>query len=268
MASRRFAVALLVVAARTASAQEPVPETLAPSPSEPAPAPPPPPVEAPVAAAPDLPLPAPPVPPTAPPGVNAVAPPAAKQPAPSLALPFAYSLAFEVGYAQTADTAQLYGNGYGKVFVLGYRRFELRFLESYDLADRSGMFDADHGHAQLGIMSLGYRWHLPIGGFALRPLLGVAWVRRPSLRIDPDDLFEDYAVSSQHGLAAMLGGGAMIRFGEHLAISADLRLYPTYWSGIDGIRANYQNGMVTVDPLMSSPGGIPRTFTVALTLGM
>ena len=260
MASRHLAVAiaLVVAAPHLAWAQDAVPE-----------APPPPPAEAPPPVVEAAPAPAPVVAP-APAVVAAPTPsPPPKPTPPDLSLPFDWFVAFEVGYGQTADTDQLYGNGYGKTFVLGFKtHYEFRFLESYDLEDHAGMFDADGGHAQLGITSLGYRWHMPTGVFALRPLVGIAWLRRQSLRSDPDDILTEYTLSSQHGLGVMLGGGAQIRLGEHLAVSADVRLYPTYWASIDGTRATYSGDMVMLTPVTESPGGMPRTLTVALTLGM
>jgi len=245
LASEHIIVALvLVLAAPTIAAAQSAPE----------------PAPVPAPAAESVPSPAPAVAPTP------VAKPADPPPRPDA--PFEYSLGFEVGYGQTADTSQLYGNGYGKTLVLGFStHYELRFLESYDLEDRSGMFDADRAHGQLGITSLGYRINMPMGAFAVRPLLGLAWMRRPSLRSDPDDVLEALTVRSQHGLAAMVGGGIAIRFG-HLAVSADVRLYPTWWQSINGTRATVNDDTVMYTPVAESPGGIPRTITVALTLGM
>ncbi len=123
-----------------------------------------------------------------------VAPPAPPPQVPRVrwpkARPFKVMAGFEVGLAWTADTDQLYGNGAGRALVLGLFNVEVRLLENYDLDDRSGgMFDAAGGQGRFGITSMGYRFMLDAGRFSARPIVGLAWVRRSSLRYDENSTF-------------------------------------------------------------------------------
>ncbi len=180
--------------------------------------------------------------------------------------PYRFGVALEAGYGWTADSDQLYGNGLGRVLVISFLGVEVRTVETYDLEDRSGMYDVDDGHGRMGMTSVGYRLYRPLGRGSLRPLLGLAWIRRSSLRADPDEIFTDYQLTSQHGLALMLGGGVGVRVGP-LDLAVDLRLYPTRWSSINGNRVVVRDGMPTTEDLTESPGGIPATLTLSIAIG-
>lgn len=269
----RYLALCSVLAPSIALAQSAPPD---PAPVEPPPVDTPPPVEPPPAVEPPPPVETPPpigAPPTAPPPA-AAAPAATPSPAvPRVRWPkprpFKIMAGFEVGHAWTADTDQLYGNGSGRTFVLGVANFEIRLLESYDLDDRSGgMFDADGGQGRFGITSTGYRFMLAAGRVSARPILGVAWLRRTSLRYDEMSLVGGayHETLSQHGLAAMLGGGVGIRLGL-LDVSIDARAYPTWWSEIGGDRAVIRNDAVVFEPITESPGGMPYTLTATIAIG-
>jgi hypothetical protein len=176
---------------------------------------------------------------------------------------------FEVGYGTTADPDQLFGNGFGRVFVIAAKGWEFRVLEAYDLVDNSGMFDAAQGHGSLGISSVGRRFMIAVGPISVRPLVGLAWLRRPSLRFDQDSTFGslfEHDVIAQHGLGLMAGGGIGIRLG-YLDVSVDARAYPTKWSSIGGDRAVIRNEQVVYEPITQSPGGMPYTLTAAISIG-
>lgn len=183
--------------------------------------------------------------------------------------PFKIMAGFEVGHAWTADSDQLYGNGSGRTFVLGIQNFEIRLLENYDLEDRSGgMFDADGGQGRFGITSTGYRLLLSAGRVSVRPIVGLAWLRRTSLRYDEASLVGGayHETMSQHGIGAMLGGGIGLRLGL-LDVSVDARAYPAWWSEIGGDRAVIRNDVVVFEPITESPGGMPYTLTATIAIG-
>lgn len=221
--------------------------------------PPPPPPAATAPVTPDPPATTPPV--TPPPAI-----PRVRWPKPR---PFKIMAGFEVGHAWTADSDQLYGNGGGRTFVLGIQNFEIRLLENYDLEDRSGgMFDADGGQGRFGITSTGYRFLLAAGRVSVRPIVGLAWLRRTSLRYDEESLVGGayHETMSQHGIGAMLGGGVGLRLGL-LDISVDARAYPAWWSEIGGDRAVIRNEMVVFEAITESPGGMPYTLTATIAIG-
>lgn len=162
------------------------------------------------------------------------------------------------------DADNIYGDGPGKTLVLGIRNFELRVFEYYDLEDKTGVYDdAEFGAGRLGITSFGYRLDLAgAGPLHLTALLGGAWVRRPSLRLDPDDISSDYVLQAQHGLAGLVGGGVNL-FG---VLTIDVRAYPTMWSDLAGDSRVMVDaaGMQTVETIVESPGGMPITVNVGL----
>jgi hypothetical protein len=130
----------------------------------------------------------------------------------------------EVGMMRTADMREPYSEGLGRTVVLGIKGWEIRAWERYDVADVD----------RVSISSVGRRINFGTGLVRARALLGVGWIRRPKSMTSSEDLF-----SSQHGIAAVLGGGLQLG-----VLTAELRAYPTYWSG--------------------EPGGIPVSLTVGI----
>ena len=239
------------------------------APDEPPPPPPPPPdpgpADEPPAPAPDAtPAPAPPDPapaPTPAPTPPPITPSRRADPKPQQRGD--WTLAFELGYGWTADTDQVYGNGFGLGLMFAVKGFELRLLESYDLADRSGMLDAQGHYGHMSVTSVAYRMSASLGPLALRPLLGLAWMRRSSFVREE---FLGPEPSSQHGLALLAGGGVEIALGR-LVVGADLRIYPTKWvRGLLDIgepreRAVVREDALVYEPYDDKPGGFPRTLT-------
>lgn len=262
MGSSAARVLGLVVAAAASLAGGEAHAQLRPPPV-PDPAPQPAPAPAPDPAPPQQPAPA---PDPAPAVADAPPPPAPARVEPLRA--FRFAVGFEVGYGWTADADQVYGNGAGRVLVIATRGVELRYLEYYDLEDRSEMFDAQGAHGRLGITSAGYRWMRPLlGSVSVRPLLGIALLRRPSMRMDPDEILSSFQMLPQYGWGILAGAGLGVRLGR-LDVSADLRVYPTSWGEIDGQRGVVRDGRYTVEAVTESPGGMPRTVTVNVMIGM
>jgi hypothetical protein len=198
-------------------------------------------------------------------------PPAPVPPAPPTPpTPRHFSIAFEVGYGWTADD-QAFGNGFGRVLAFTYKAFEMRLLEDYDLEDRSKMAANIKQRGRMGLTSFSYRMNAKVGPLALRPLLGVAWVRRSNLVID--DGYASPETRSQHGLALQAGGGVQLVLGR-IQVGADLRVYPTHWFDIaqgtfaDGppSRGVLRNDQFIYEQVTGTPGGIPRTATAWLAI--
>lgn len=169
----------------------------------------------------------------------------------------------EVGTIRTADPDNIYGDGPGKTLVLGIARLELRLFERYDLEDRTGLYgDAAGVRGRMSISSVGYR--ITLGALsdliAIRGLVGVAWVRRPSLRMAVDEILSSFEYRQQHGIAAMLGGG--VQLGPFVA---EVRAYPTRWADLTGdARYTWNGSGQTTSQIAVSPGGTPITFTAGV----
>lgn len=173
-------------------------------------------------------------------------------------------LGVELGAGNPADGRNVFGAGLGKTVVLGIRGFEMRVYERYELDDKSGMFgDAQGVRARLSITSVGRRYTFVRGKIAARALIGGAWLRRSSVRFDPDDISSDFLLRSQHGLAAMVGGGVQLG-----PLTAEIRAYPALWSSLEGdSRYVSVDGRVTTEVIMDSPGGVPITTTIGVGFG-
>lgn len=171
-----------------------------------------------------------------------------------------------MGYGWTAGGDQVFGNGFGRVLVFTYKAFEMRLLEDYDLEDRSDTVRSYGARGRMGITSFSYRLSASVGPLSLRPLLGVAWMRRANFVID--DALSTPEIRSQHGLSLQAGGGVQLVLGR-IQIGADLRFYPTHWFDItqgtfaDGppSRAMYKDGMLSYEQVMETPAGMPRTIS-------
>lgn len=191
-------------------------------------------------------------------------------PPPAPPTPRHWSIAFEVGYGWTADD-QSFGNGFGRVLAFTYKAFEMRLLEDYDLEDHSKMAANLQQRGRMGLTSFSYRMNAQLGPLALRPLLGVAWMRRSNLVVD--DAISSPELRSQHGLALQAGGGVQLVLGR-IQIGADIRVYPTHWFDIaqgtfaDGppARGVIRDGQFMYESVAETPGGMPRTATAWLGL--
>lgn len=185
-------------------------------------------------------------------------------------------VALEVGAGNFADGNNIYNRGLGHGFIAGLGDFEFQFA-SFDLSDRSDQFtNVAHADGIATITSLAYR----VGLFKSRVvsvsgLVGLAVLTRPSMiQIEPDDPdlagfgnTNDYEPTAQWGVGAVLGGGVTL----FQYLYADVRLYPTAWSGIAGTRYELADGATTTTTTMitkdSSPGGMPITFDVGIGYG-
>jgi len=132
----------------------------------------------------------------------------------------------EVGMMRTADMREGYDEGLGRTAVLGIQGWEIRAYERYDVGDTD----------IVRISSFGRRITLGSGLVRVRAILGLAWLRRPLANPSETAIFDD-----QHGLGAMIGGGLQLAM-----LTAEIRGYPTKWSG--------------------TPGGTPVSLTVGLGL--
>lgn len=132
----------------------------------------------------------------------------------------------EIGMMRTGDMRDTHSEGLGRAAVLGIQGWEIRAYERYDVAT------ADI----IRISSFGRRISFGTNLVRVRALLGLAWLRRPPQNPSPEDIF-----TNQQGLGAMLGGGIQLGL-----LTAEIRAYPTMWSG--------------------EPGGTPVTLTVGLGL--
>lgn len=169
-------------------------------------------------------------------------------------------LGIELGHTWTGDPRNLFGNGLGRALVVGFKGWELRGFEDYDLENRAAMSNGvtDGTNGRLTITSAGRRFSLARGPVVVRALAGAAWLRRSNVSLEPDDL--RYELRSQHGLAALVGGG--VAFGP---LSAELRAYPAVWSDLAGhTRYVYDEdgGGVNAEVVEDSPGGMPITLTI------
>ncbi|MBP9088784.1 MAG: hypothetical protein KBG15_21855 [Kofleriaceae bacterium] len=264
----------LMLAATAGYAEEPTPVVVAP-PTDTPPAPPPPAVVTPTTDTPPTPPP--------PPVVVAPTPPVVVTPpvqyttecdgnecvsrpinpnAPQRQVPVKppqIAFGFEFGYGKPQDPTNIYGDGLGATLVVAIRSFELRAFEYYDLEDKTGTYNNARGaQGQLGISSLAYRHTVKqAGAINLGVLIGGAWLRRSSLRYDEDDAFanDGFERHSQHGIGALLGGGAAVRVGPVL-LGLDARIYPTLWASITGMRASDPGPIETI---VDSPTGMPIT---------
>lgn len=176
-----------------------------------------------------------------------------------------FAFGFEFGYGKPQDKTNIYGDGLGATFVVAVRSFELRAFEYYDLEDKTGKYDNVRGaQGQLGISSLAYRYSVKQAGpVGLGILIGGAWLRRSSMRYDEDDAFanDGFERHSQHGIGALVGGGASLRVGPVL-LGVDARLYPTIWATITGMRASDPGPIETI---VESPTGMPLTLNAWVT---
>lgn len=150
--------------------------------------------------------------------------------------------------------------------MLGIRHWELRIYENYDLDDKSDQYDnVELAEGRMGITSVGRRIALrDIGAVRISALVGAAWLRRKSLRLDPDEISSAYEPRFQHGLGVLAGAGAAIGI-SFFTVRADLRVYPALWQDLTGdSRAVYVDGMPMFEAVTESPGGVPVTANVAL----
>jgi hypothetical protein len=181
-------------------------------------------------------------------------------------------LALEVGSGSFADPKSIYKSGPGRGVVLGFRLFEFR-LEQYDLTDRSGMFtNVAHGDGIASVTSLAAR--IPVASTEMiqaSVLVGIALVSRPSM-IAPDLADPSLGLNIQGSQVAQgeWGGGALLGVGVTLGgiFYVDARLYPTYWTGLSGIRLEYDEMTHTASKVTvtndTSPGGIPITLNAGV----
>ena len=202
--------------------------------------------------------------PSAPPPASAPDPSAAPTPAStptSRSTPapeHEYTLAFEVGHAWTANAGHAYGDGFGRTLMLAIKGIEVRPLETYDLEDRTGMLDARGVYGKLRMTSVGLRLRHRAGPLALRPLIGVTWIRRSAFT--HDELSTAFERRTQHGLAVQAGVGLELRL-RAISIGFDVRAYPTLWSELAGEIAIIRDGGLVYEPITDSPGGVPRTVS-------
>ncbi len=177
-------------------------------------------------------------------------------------------VALEVGTSSFGDARNIYNAGAGRGIVVGYGPLEVR-VEDYDLEDRSGMLaNVAHGDGIAAVLSAAIRFPL-LGGdrAAVTGLLGVAGLVRPAMATYPDPVLvaTDREIQHEAGLAALLGLGVQLEGVFYL----DVRCYPTWWSGYEGTRLEYANGIATPVAVTSdtSPGGIPITLSAGVGLG-
>lgn len=269
MCSSRVARALIAVAlAAGPAAGQPTP--VEPAPSEPAPPVEPAPVEP---AAPVEPVPvesAPVEPNLAPPPIADPAPPPAPvppapTPPPSPRARRGPVFGLEVGVGAAPMSEGMFGPGFGKAFMIGYRldrwTFEFRFGESYDLPATSDRLVDAGARGPLRIGSAGFRRLLIVGPVLPELLIGGARLERPLL-VGSD-------VVRQFGVGAMLGGALTVPIAGGLLATAELRTYLVRWENPPGPVSTepVDSGTgVTFTPTTDATSALPVTITAGVKI--
>ena len=176
----------------------------------------------------------------------------------------------ELGYGSSDDDPNLFQSGFGRTLVLSMSRWELRLFETYDLDDPSGLYDTENSEGRMAITSIARRLSLVSAGpFGISGLVGASWVRRPSVRFDPDALIDSdgFGAKSQHGVGAVVGVGAAVSLGPRLFIAADLRVHALAWFDIAGQRVLWIDDQVMTETIEDQPGGFPTTASVTVGAG-
>ncbi|MFT3696297.1 MAG: hypothetical protein QM831_24365 [Kofleriaceae bacterium] len=185
-------------------------------------------------------------------------------------------VALELGAGNFADGNNIYNHGLGRGIVAGIGNLEIHF-EQYDLQDRSNQFtNVAHADGIASITSVAYRVGLVKSRYmSVSGVVGLALLSRPSMIQEaPDDpdlvdfgFTNDYVTMSQWGVGAVLGGGVtLLQY-----FYADVRVYPTAWSSMAGMRYEMPDGAMTsvMTPVTkdNTPGGMPITFNVGIGYG-
>ena len=179
-------------------------------------------------------------------------------------------IGIEFGYGMSADDANLFEEGLGRSIVLSYSHWELRFYETYDLEDQSGLYDSENSEGRMAITSLARRIGLVrLGPVGLSGLVGASWVSRPSVRYDPDSIVggSDFAAMGQHGFGAVAGVGASIALGGHAFLALDWRAHPLVWLDMHGQRVLWDGEQTSTQTIDEQPGGIPTSANVSVGFG-